>query len=391
MVSSCAGSETEEVLDVSATLADRTVTASSSLDPIRLDHEEITELSLTMANPGDEPVTVSHVRIEGGMLGLIFLSYDTGIRETLAPGERRTVTFAIDFFDLEGQAHGLLRSELRLYGPDREPLSSTPMVVDGRGSPLSTMAVFNIVLAVTAAVSLGWNVVRLLQRRLPNHAVIRGLRFAHSGVAAGLAFSAALSTLRLWPLTDPAWMLLTAAATVGAFAFGYSAPGADEDLPVVIDLVAREQDDDGAAFRITRPLPDGIPTSGPGGRNGGVGGHGGLAAELVPERSAAVAVAYDTSLFESSTEAGAPPAAPAPAVTPPASVPHAPAPSAGPATDGSSQSDDAFDREADGVAPGVRAAPDDGADGGDEPGQGSLGLPPRVEPEPPPMGRIIND
>ncbi|MEL7155880.1 MAG: hypothetical protein AAFN30_04695 [Actinomycetota bacterium] len=272
----CAGSDTGETLEFDAVLTGRNVADATAFDPVPLHHEEITELELDIVNVSNQPVTIAHVRLEGQMLDFIFLSYDTGINETLQPGERRRIAFALDFFDLEGQAHGLLRANLRLFGPEREPLAQTPFVVDGRGSPLATMAVFNLVLAVLAGLSLSWNLVRLAQRRLPAHRFARGLRFVHSGAALGLAASAAASTLRIWPLTTVTWVLITVLSALVAFAAGYASPGADDD-GLVIDLDQSPPTtlvapglglgDPGAeftrpvgdlatdAFRVTNPLP----------------------------------------------------------------------------------------------------------------------------------------
>lgn len=269
----CAGDD-GEALEFNAVLAGRPVEEATAFDPVALQHEEIIELELDVVNVSNQPITVSHVRLEGQMLDLIFLSYDTGINETLQPGERRQIAFTLDFFDLEGQAHGLLRSNLRLFGPDREPLGQTPFIIDGRGSPVATMAVFNLVLALLALASLGWNLFRLAQRRLPAHRFARGLRFVHSGAALGLAVSAAFSTLRIWPLTTPTWLVITVLAAVVAFVAGYASPGADPetvmidlDAPPLVAMATPGLDQAGAgltepvgdvetnAFRVTNPLP----------------------------------------------------------------------------------------------------------------------------------------
>ena len=115
------------------------------------------------------------------------------------------------------------------------------MVVDGRGGPFATTSVFALVLAVVAAASLVWNLLRLRQRRLPAGRVARGLRFAHTGVAIGLAVSATASVIRIWPLATPAWFALTALVVVAAAALGIVAPGPRNDLEdVVLDLDAVE-------------------------------------------------------------------------------------------------------------------------------------------------------
>lgn len=241
VLSGCSGSNSGEAVTFEARLAERSVSDAGPFDPIELHHEEITELSLTVTNVSDQPVTVAHVRLEGQLLNLIFLTYDTGIHETLQPGEQRTIAFALDFFDLNGQAHGLLRSHIRLFDPDRRPLGQQALVIDGRGSPFATMAVFNIVLAAVAVASLTWNLARLAQRRLPANRFVRGLRFLHTGAALGLTISAAASTLRIWPLPTTSWLVLTIVASLAGFALGYTAPGADDDFDA--DLLADLDDD----------------------------------------------------------------------------------------------------------------------------------------------------
>lgn len=218
-----------------ALLAGEPVDESSPTRPIRLEHQEIVEVTLLMSNVSNQPVTVSHARLEGELLGLIFLTYDTGINVLLQPGDERVVRFPIDFFDLEGQAHGLLRGQLTLYDADRTTLAATPVVVDGRGRVTATMTMFNLLLALVAAVSLGWNLHRMSLGRLPANRVLRGLRFVHSGVAVGLTLAAASSTLRIWPLSTAGWIVVLVVTGVAGFVAGVVSPGPDDDdrLPII--------------------------------------------------------------------------------------------------------------------------------------------------------------
>lgn len=213
------------VLTFDGTLARRQIASATPDHPVPLRPDEVTELRLTVTNVSPNPVTVAHVRLEGELLDLIFLTYDTGIHETIAPGEERLITFPIDFFDLRGQAHGYLRGHLRLYGPDRSPLGSRSLTLDGRGSPWATMVSFNLVLAAVSVASFGWNLLRLAQRRLPANRFVRGLRFIHSGAATGLTLAAASSTLRIWPLATTGWILMTVIVSLFAFGLGYLSPG----------------------------------------------------------------------------------------------------------------------------------------------------------------------
>jgi hypothetical protein len=239
--SGCARASDADVLSLTGSLAGRDLASASPEQPIPLRHGELTELRLDVTNTSSEPVAVAHVRIEGELLDLIFLTYDTGIHEVIAPGESRVISFPIDFFDLRGQAHGFLRGRLRLYDDDRRALASNELVIDGRGSPWATMATFNLVLAAVAGASFAWNLYRLAQRRLPANRFARGLRFLHSGVATGLALSAASSTLRIWPLSTFGWIAITTVMALFAFMLGYLSPGHDLDDDVIdLDRPASE-------------------------------------------------------------------------------------------------------------------------------------------------------
>ena len=226
--SGCASRHEAGPLEVTGELANRNLTSGTTESPIELRPDQVTDLSLTLTNTTAEPVTVGHVRLEGELLDLIFLTYDTGVHAEIGPGQTTTLKFPIDFFDLKGQAHGLLRGKVSLYGDDREPLGAIPVVLDGRGGPWATMVTFNLVLLAVAVASFGWNLYRLGQRRLPAHRFARGLRFLHSGAAAGLTVSAASSTLRIWPLGTTGWVSITVLMAVFAFALGYLGPGSDD-------------------------------------------------------------------------------------------------------------------------------------------------------------------
>ena len=233
-VAGCASRHESGPLEVTGRLGDRKLTSATAESPVELRPAQVTTLELSLINVGAEPVTVGHVRLEGELLDLIFLTYDTGVHTTIAPGQEKLVRFDIDFFDLNGQAHGLLRGKVSLYGDDRAPLGAVPVVLDGRGGPWATMVTFNLVLLAVAAASFGWNLYRLSQRRLPAHRFARGLRFLHSGAAAGLSVSAASSTLRIWPLETTGWVSITVVSALFAFAMGYLGPGSDDTEPAAV-------------------------------------------------------------------------------------------------------------------------------------------------------------
>ncbi|MGF1596615.1 MAG: hypothetical protein ACFCVK_06740 [Acidimicrobiales bacterium] len=255
-LASCATGNDGAVVDLEATLAGRDVGSSSATDPIALHHEEVTELAVVVTNISDGPVTVAHVRLEGELLDMIFLTYDTGVGETIQPGEQRGLAFPIDFFDLEGQAHGLLRGHVQLFDEQRRPLGGVPVVIDGRGSPFATTAVFNLVLFGAAALGFAWNLKALALRRLPDDATMRGLRFMPGAAAAGLAVSVACSTFRVWPLPTMVWLPLTLVAVAGGFVLGYVSPGSDPPvtIPPPQPVIHLESAPDGG-FRAVRLVP----------------------------------------------------------------------------------------------------------------------------------------
>jgi hypothetical protein len=187
---------------------------------------------MTMTNTSDLPQAVRYLRLEGEMLGLTFLTYTTRIAVELGPGETRNVTVPLDFFDIDSQAHGYLRSKLALYAPgnDRQLLATDEFAVDVRGSVTSTMALFALLLFIVTAGSIFLNLQGLARRTLPANRFRRGLRFAVSGLGVGMLLTVAFSVLRIFPLPSVAWWPLLIIPMAIAFSAGYAAPGANDDF-----------------------------------------------------------------------------------------------------------------------------------------------------------------
>jgi hypothetical protein len=230
VVSACGGS-TDEVLEIDAAIDDIHLDDADASNPLPLSTEE-SQLSMTMTNTSDTTQAVRYLRLEGEMLGLTFLTYTTRIAVELGPGETREVRVPLDFFDIDSQAHGYLRSKLALYAPgdDRQLLATTDFAVDVRGSVTSTMALFALLLFFVTAGSIFLNLQGLARRTLPPNRFRRGLRFAISGLGVGMLLTVAFSVLRIFPLPSVAWWPLLIIPTAVAFAAGYAAPGAGDDL-----------------------------------------------------------------------------------------------------------------------------------------------------------------
>jgi hypothetical protein len=218
-------------MDIEASIDGIALDDADASDPLPLSTAE-SELVMVMTNTSDAPQAVRYLRLEGEMVGLTFLTYTTRVAVELEPGEERTVTVPLDFFDIDSQAHGYLRAKLALYAPgaDRELLGTDDFAVDVRGSVTSTMALFALLLLIVTAASLFLNLTGLARRTLPANRFRRALRFAASGLGVGLLLTVAFSVLRIFPLPSVAWWPLVVIPTAIGFAAGYVAPGAVDDL-----------------------------------------------------------------------------------------------------------------------------------------------------------------
>ncbi len=225
------GNNSSDVVSVEASIDGISLDDADASDPLPLSTEE-SELVLTMTNTGEFAQTIRYLRLEGEMVGLTFLTYTTRVGVDLSPGEQRTVSVPLDFFDIDSQAHGFLRAKLALYAPgaDRELLGTDEFAVDVRGSVTSTMALFAALLLFATVATLFVNINGLARRTLPPNRFRRALRFAASGLGVGLLLTVAFSVLRIFPLPSVAWWPLLAIPTAIAFAAGYVAPGAVDEI-----------------------------------------------------------------------------------------------------------------------------------------------------------------
>ncbi len=225
------GADSSDAIEIDASIDGVALDAADALSPLPLSTEE-SELVMVMTNTSDEPQAVRYLRLEGEMVGLTFLTYTTRVAVELEPGEQRSVTVPLDFFDIDSQAHGYLRAKLALYAPgsDRELLGTDHFAVDVRGSVTSTMALFALLLLVVTTMSLFVNLTGLARRTLPPNRFRRALRFAASGLGIGLLLTVSFSVLRVFPLPSVAWWPLVVIPTAIGFVAGYLAPGADDGI-----------------------------------------------------------------------------------------------------------------------------------------------------------------
>ena len=211
----------------SATLDGRDLTSATAGRPLRLRPDHPAELGLDVTNTGGSDAVVRNVRLEGRVMGLVFFSFSTRIDLTVHGGEHVNRVIDLDLSDLDGQAVGLIPTEVTLLSPTRKSLGSQALVVDVRGSITSTYGVFGVSVAVLtllfgAAVGLA-----LARHRLPVNRWSRALRFLPVGIGLGLTVTFTLSATRLLTPAPAIWAPTVAGCAVAAFLLGYFTPTPD--------------------------------------------------------------------------------------------------------------------------------------------------------------------
>ncbi len=241
----CSSSESSEALRVDGRIDDVRLPDAGPSDPVRLAPGTTSILALSLVNQTDEAVTVSHIRLEGELLGLTFLTYDVRVLLEVPARGSRFVEVPLDFFDLDQQAHGYLRTSVRTYDADRNRLSSDEFAADVRGRPFSTMSVFALLLLGITVATAAFSLRDLARRTLPAHRMARGIRFLIPGLGVGLLLSAAFSILRIFPLPTSGSVPLVVIPAAAGFAAGYFlTPAPDE---------GDDEDDDGDELGHARP------------------------------------------------------------------------------------------------------------------------------------------
>ncbi|MEM7338211.1 MAG: hypothetical protein AAF467_06165 [Actinomycetota bacterium] len=221
VLAGCGTSETSGSVSFSAAWDDVDVAEASSSSPVELSPRQVHNLALTMTNESNQAVTIGHVRLQGSLLGLGFLDYDSTIRSVIEAGSTETVTVPIDAFAVDQQARGYLQGQITLYGPSREVLGAIDVPLDGRGSVTAYTMIFALLLTLLAVASVTWNAAARSRAIDPPDELTLAFHFAHSGVLVGGAVAALASTLRVWPVSGVFAAVLAAGAGALAFVVGY--------------------------------------------------------------------------------------------------------------------------------------------------------------------------
>ena len=225
-----------------AILDDQDLSLSSTGDPIVLDPDRSSVLTLTMRNNTDQTVTVRNVQLRGGAFGLTLLAYNVTINADIAARDETRVEVPVDFVELGQQASGLLPASIRLLDTDRDLLAQRSFTIDVQSSATSLMAVFTLVVAIATAASIAVIWIAIGRRRLPASRWRRGLRFGLVGAGAGVSATLILSQLLLVTPAGKVWIPLLLVPAGAAFLLGWFSPGplADDDDEEQIEDWMRE-------------------------------------------------------------------------------------------------------------------------------------------------------
>jgi hypothetical protein len=236
-----AAQQTDPVTFV-AILDDQDLSLSSTGDPIVLDPDEESILTLTMRNTTNGPVTVRNVQLSAGAFGVTLLAYNVTINADIAAQDETRVEVPVDFVELGEQASGLLPASMRLLDENRDLLGKQNFTLDVQGSATSLTTIFTLVVAIATIAALVVIWIAIARRRLPHSRWRRGLRFALVGAGAGVSATLVLAELLLVTPAGKVWIPLLVVPAGAAFLLGWFSPGplADDDEEEVIEDWMRE-------------------------------------------------------------------------------------------------------------------------------------------------------
>ena len=214
---------------IEARIDDNDVAGSTDDKPIELDPDFQQSISVTITNPTEVPLSVRSIRLLGDVMGLTFFSFDTRVGMQVPPGGSDQRTFELDLFGLDGQAVGLIGSQVVAINDEREPVASVDLVADVRGSLKSVYGIFGIAIFAFTLLTFADALLRLKRRQLPANRWYRGLRFFTPGVGLGLSLIFTLSALRIYHPTPAKWTILLVVISGLFFLLGYLTPNPEED------------------------------------------------------------------------------------------------------------------------------------------------------------------
>ncbi|WP_433565214.1 hypothetical protein ACQP1O_08030 [Nocardia sp. CA-151230] len=238
-------------VSATATLDGRAIAGADAGNPVRLDPKRVAQVVVEVTNGTANPVSVRRVDLAGHVLGLNFYSYSTTVELTVAAGKTEKLTYRLDPAGLDGQATGLIGSDLTLIGADGKPLTAVHTVVDVRGSLASVYGLFGIIIAVLTALAIVDAALTVARHRLSVNRWQRGLRLLAPGLGIGLMIGFTGSVARWWVPGTALWLALAGATAALFFVAGYLSPTPRQSDDLGLDpedlAAAKELDANAAA------------------------------------------------------------------------------------------------------------------------------------------------
>ena len=215
---------------VSATFNGQDIATASTTSPVRLEPGTLAKIVLDVTNQGKEAVVVKRVELSGDILGLSFYRYVASTELTVQSGNTGQLSYFVDLTDLDRQATGLIRGDLKVTDDAGRVITTIPTVTDVRGSLWSVTGLFGLALVVFTALALVRVALAVAQHRLPANRGQRGLRFLLPGVGLLLVLGFTASVLRLWTPSTGGWFAAAGISAAIFFALGFFSPmPGDED------------------------------------------------------------------------------------------------------------------------------------------------------------------
>ncbi|MEC3957210.1 hypothetical protein VMT65_29545 [Nocardia sp. CDC153] len=273
-------------VSATATVDGRAIAGATASNPVRLDPKQVVLVVVEVNNGTADPVSVRRVDLAGHVLGLNFYSYSTTVELTVAAGKTEKLTYRLDPAGLDGQATGLVGSDLTLIGGDGKPLTSVHTVVDVRGSLVSVYGLFGIIIAVLTGLAIADAALTVARHRLSANRWQRGLRLLAPGIGIGLMIGFTASVARWWVPGTVLWLSLAGGVAAVFFLVGYLSPTPrqSDDLGLDPEDLAAAKELDAMGFAAATPdgpisppvgfpvSPGPSPISGPPGPNPPYGG-----------------------------------------------------------------------------------------------------------------------
>ena len=257
-------------VSVSVAAADNGVTVAGSVNgvelanssqshPVALDPKQPATLDVVVHNDSDTDITVRTVRLEGKVAGLTFYSYDTTVDMPVGSHSTESRKLSLDLGGLDGQATGLIGSQLVVLDANRHELASQSFTADVKGSLVSVYGLFGLAILVVTGLSIMGALLALARGRLHANRWRRGLRFLAPGVGVGLCIVFSLSAFRVLVPKASTSIPIVVISGISFFVLGYLTPnpstGDDDDDDFDFDETTVEPAGDSSAVPVTTSVP----------------------------------------------------------------------------------------------------------------------------------------